>query len=419
MASRFKGLWRHPDFLRLWSAQAVSLLGSGLGALPFAAIFFLDASGQEMAILVAATTLPALAFGLFAGAWADRLRRRPLLIAADLGRAAALLTLPAAAAFDALAMPQLYAVALVAGTLDTLFAVASISYLPTLVPRERLVEANSKLTASASVAEAGAFSVGGWLVQLFGAMTAVVADALSFLFSATMLARIRTPEARPTPERQPRVLQEVGDGARAVVRDGRLAGLAASGIAQGLAGGLISSVILLFGNRELGLSAAALGMIFGVGGVTALAGSLAAGRLTARFGIGRALLGAEAIGSLGILFIVFAGGSPWAAGALLVASQLVSDPARAVRDVGAVSVRQVAAGQQLQGRVNATFHVAELGAMLVGAGLAAVLAPMIGLRATLAVGAAAGFLAPVAIALSPAARVQRVDLPESAATVAP
>ncbi|MGE5597704.1 MAG: MFS transporter [Hyphomicrobiales bacterium] len=256
MASHTPGLWHHPAFLRLWAAQSVSLLGTGLGALPFTAILFLHASGTEMAILTGAITAPGLVLGLAAGSWADRVRRRPLLIAADLGRAAALASLPIAAAFGALAMPQLYAVAFITGSLTVVFDVAHLSYVPSLVSREQLVEANSKLAASASIAEAGSFSLGGWLVQLFGALTAVVADACSFLVSACFLLSIRGNEPPPARDAAPEagVLAGLAAGARVALADGRLAGLLFASAATSIADGIIGSVILLFGSRDLGLA---------------------------------------------------------------------------------------------------------------------------------------------------------------------
>ncbi|HEY4668804.1 MAG TPA: MFS transporter, partial [Tepidiformaceae bacterium] len=140
-----RGLWRHGDFLKLWSGQTISLFGTGLGALPFAAIFLLDASVMEMAVLAAAGTAPALLFGLVAGVWVDRLPRRPVLIVANLGRAALLGTVIVAAVFDFLQMEHLLAVAFLAGTLEIFFDLAYVAYLPSLVERDELLEGNSKL----------------------------------------------------------------------------------------------------------------------------------------------------------------------------------------------------------------------------------------------------------------------------------
>ena len=161
MSSRHAvSLWQNADFLKLWSAQSVSVAGSLLGALQLTAVLALEASPVQMSLLAASGLLPALLFGLPAGAWVDRVRRRPLLIAADLGRVALLGSIPAAWALGVLRIEQLYLVAFFHGLLTIFFDVAYRSYLPSLVPREQLVEANSRLSASASVAEVGAFSLG-------------------------------------------------------------------------------------------------------------------------------------------------------------------------------------------------------------------------------------------------------------------
>jgi MFS family permease len=159
LLSRFGGLWRHPDFVRLWAGETVSVFGSLVGglALQFTAVLWLDATPLQLSLLLGCQFVPGFAVGLVAGAWVDRLHRRPILIAADIGRALALLTIPLAAVFDLLTIGQLYVVALVANSLTVFFDVAYEAYLPTLVEPHELVEGNSKLTASASVAE---FSAG-------------------------------------------------------------------------------------------------------------------------------------------------------------------------------------------------------------------------------------------------------------------
>ena len=166
MQARFTGLWRHPDFLKLWAGQTVSLFGSLVTrfALPLTAILVLRAGAAQIALLTAAEVVPAIALGLVAGVWVDRLRRRPLMIAADLGRALALGSIPLAAFAHQLAIGQLYVVALLTGTLTTVFDVAYPSYLPTLISREQLMEGNSKLQASGSVAEVSAFGLAGVLI---------------------------------------------------------------------------------------------------------------------------------------------------------------------------------------------------------------------------------------------------------------
>src|SRR5215217_1333572 len=191
--ARFGGLWRHSNFMRLWAGQTVSQLGSTITreALPYTAILALGASPLQMGLLGAAGAAPLLLLGLFAGVWIDRLRRRPLMIAADLGRALLLLSIPVAYLLGVLHIEQLYLIAALAGILTMFFNVAYHSLLPALVEREQLVEGNSKLGLSESLAEIAGPPLGGALVQLISGPITLLLDAFSFVVSALSLLRIR------------------------------------------------------------------------------------------------------------------------------------------------------------------------------------------------------------------------------------
>ena len=209
------GLWLNGDFVKIWSGQTVSILGTLMQALQFTAVLALHATPFQMALLAASGLAPGLVVGLVAGAWVDRLRRRPILIATDLGRVALVGSVPTAYVLDVLTIEHLYVVSMLSGALTFLFNVAYCAYLPSLVRREELVEANSKLAASASAVEIGAFSLGGWLVQWFTAITATVIDALTFLVSGLLIAWIRTPEPLPTRVAGGRDLRrEIAEGLR-------------------------------------------------------------------------------------------------------------------------------------------------------------------------------------------------------------
>ncbi len=204
-------VWREHDFVRLWAATTVSMFGSFVTrtALPFAAILVLGAGAGEVAILRSAELVAGLALGLIAGAWVDRLRRRPILIWADLGRAVLLGTIPVAFALGALTLVQLVVVAFGAAVLTTFFDTADRAFLPTVIGRERLVEANATLTGSSSAAEFVGFGVGGWLIQILTAPIAIAVDAVSFVVSAVLFGRhpgrgTATPAARAAAKRRPR-----------------------------------------------------------------------------------------------------------------------------------------------------------------------------------------------------------------------
>src|ERR687894_464601 len=210
-------LRRNANFVHLWGAATVSTFGSLVTrtALPFTAILLLNASPTAISVLRVAELLPGFLFGLVAGAWVDRLPRKPIMIATDLGRALLIATIPLAAFLGWLRLEQLYVIAALVSVLSVFFDVAYQSFLPSLVKNDELVEANSNLSAAMSVAEASAFSAAGWLIQLLTAPVAMLIDALTFLASADLVARIREPELQiePAPaESRPSIASDVVEG---------------------------------------------------------------------------------------------------------------------------------------------------------------------------------------------------------------
>ncbi|MBA3943526.1 MAG: MFS transporter [Herpetosiphonaceae bacterium] len=404
MFARFTGLWRHRDFMKLWAGQTVSVFGSLIGgtALPFTAILVLKATPLEMGLLAAAGLAPGFAAGLFAGVWVDRLRRRPILIAADLGRALLLATIPLAAFMHQLHITQLYSVAFLNSILTIFFDVAYQSYLPTLVGREEVIAGNSKLSASASVAEFSGFGIAGWLIQIFTAPIAVLIDAISFLVSATTVGLIRTPEARTVArEERQGMWHEIMAGLRELLQSPILRALASCTLIKQLGGGMIGAVILLYTNRELGFSPGILGMIFGVGGISAFFGAVIAPYVTRKLGIGRAssysLLAASCLGFL----IPLAHGATLLAALLLIVPQLLGDGCYTIYDINTLSLRQVLAPERLLGRVNASMQFISQGGLLAGSLLGGVLGSLVGLRATLVLAFCTGLVGAVWLLLSP------------------
>src|SRR6202795_2288111 len=190
-------LWRHREFVKFWAGSAISDVGSQgtVLAVPLIAALTLEATPWQMGLLSAAGGAPILLVGLFAGVWVDRVRRRPVMIATDLGRAALLLIIPLAAVTGALRIELLYAVLLLTGALTVLFDVANMSLLPSLVTPDRIIEGNTKLQSTAAAAQVVGPGVGGLLVSIMTAPFALLVDALSFLVSAAFIARARVPEA--------------------------------------------------------------------------------------------------------------------------------------------------------------------------------------------------------------------------------
>ena len=400
-----RSVWRDRDFVRLWSAGTISVFGSLItrSALPFAAILLLGAGPIEIAILRSLELIGGLGVGLFAGAWVDRLPRRPMMIVADLGRAALLGSIPLAAAAGVLRMEQLYVVTFLASILSTFFNVADRSYLPTLVDSERLVAANSALTASASVAEFSAFSISGFLIQLFSAPIAIAVDAVSFLASALFIGSIRRPEPpRPAAADREPVLHEIREGIRLVARSPILRAIAAAGASSHVLWGVFGATYLLFATDVLGLTPAAIGLIVGMGGAGAFVGALLAGRASRRFGVGPAMLVGMIGFTIGMAFIPLAPAGALLIGAIfLVAQQIVGDGAATVYEIASVSVTQSVVDDRLIGRVNGTIRFVEDLFQLGGTIAGGIIGELLGLRVAAFVGLIGAFVAIAFLWFSP------------------
>lgn len=398
-------LWSNSAFVRVWTAASISIFGSLITriALPLVAILTLNAGPIEVAVLRSMDLAAALLVGLVAGAWVDRLRRRPVLIWADLGRAALLSVIPISFVLGTLALWQLLAVAGLAAVLTTFFDAADNAYLPTIVERERLVEANSALAASGSVAEFAGFGISGILVQLLTGPITIVINAVTYLVSAVLLLTVRHTEA-PPPRREDRepVLDEIRHGIQLVRHDPVLRAFAGAQMLMSMLWGIFGAVWFLFALDELGVSPALVGIVAGVGGASSFIGAIAASRSTRRWGIGPVAIVAMLLSALGNLFIPLApAGLPLIAVACLVAQQLIADSAITVYDVTETSVRQALVADRELGRVASTFQVLSAGAQLVATVGAGLLAEVIGLRATSVLAPLGGLLAAAILYRSP------------------
>lgn len=402
-------LWRNPDFVKLWVGQTVSAFGSNITgvALSLTAVTLLRATPAELGLLGALGAAPVLLVGLAAGVWADRLRRRPLLIAADLGRAGLLLAIPIAALLGSLRIELLYVVTPLLAALTVLFDVSDQSYLPSLVERENLVEGNSKMGASGSVAEIGGPALGGVLVQAITAPLAILLDALSFLFSALLLGLIRKREAPPAQQDARRnAWREVAEGLRLVLRDDKLRAMAACSGAFTFFGYFYVALYPLYIVKELGVPEGAYGFLIGAGGVGALLGALLVGRVVRRFGVGPSLIASLTLAGV-IQFAIFLPVEPLPLRiALLMAVQFVGDIAIAVYLINDVSLRQSLVPDHLLGRANASVQSLVAGAGLVGALAAGVLGEALGPRYTLIIATAGIALAPLWLVFSSVKKIE-------------
>jgi MFS family permease len=406
-------LWRNGAFVRVWSAATISIFGSLVTriALPFVAIVSLHADAVGVALVRSMELIAGLAVGLVAGAWVDRLRRRPVMIWADLGRAALLSLIPLAAFGGWLSLPLLLLVTLLTAVLTTFFDTADNAFLPTIVPRADLVRANGALAASGSVSEFAAFGSAGFLVQILTAPVAILVDAFSFIISALLLGSIRVREA-PPPDRSERepVLREIALGLRLVARQPVLRALTLASMASASMWGVFGALWYLFAIEDLGLDAAAIGIVAAVGGISSLFGALLTTRLTGRFGVGRVLLVAMLVGMVGSYSIPLAPiGAPLLAMVFLIAQQLITDPAMTAFDITDTSIRQAIVHDRQLGRVNATVRVAILVAQLAVTLAAGFLALQLGIRTMLFVGPTIGLLGVLALWFSPVRRARRID----------
>ncbi|WP_307845487.1 MFS transporter [Planomonospora sp. ID67723] len=407
-------LFRHRDFRLLLSGAAASQIGTQvtLVALPLVAVLGLKASAFETGLLTAAETAAFLLVGLPAGAWVDRMRRLPVLISTDAVRALVMASVPLAAVTGTLTMAQLYLVALVTGVATVFFDVAHQSYLPALLPKDRLVSGNGALETVHSCAQVAGPGLAGGLVQLVGAPLAILADAASYTVSALFLRRIRTVETSPAAGAERRSLRaEIGEGLTFVLRHPLLRMIALSTGTANFFSALLLSVQTVFLVRVLGLAPGAIGLTLSAAAAGGILGALAAGRIATGVGQARIIwLSTLVTGPFALLWPL-AGTGP--AAALFALGSAVVFFGAVVYNIAQVSFRQTLCPPRLLGRMNATMRFLAWGAMPLGALTGGLLAQSFGARTAVWV-CAVGFLSvPLPLLLSPLRGLR--DLPSGTA----
>jgi len=381
-------LWRNGAFVGVWSASAISFFGTFITrtALPLAAIYVLGAGPLELSALRSVEFVAWLGVGLVAGVWVDRLRRRPIMIAADLGRALLLGSIPIAYVAGSLTLAQLLIVAFLAAVLSPFFNSASTAYLPTVVEKDRLVQANGALSAASSVSEFTGFSASGFLVQFLSAPIAIGIDAITFVGSAILLLTIRRPEP-PRPavaEREP-ILHEIREGLAVVRGSAVLRAMALAHAANHVLWGVFSTTYYMFAIHELGLGPVALGLLAGLGGIGAFIGAAGAPRIVKRLGAGGSMILGLVGFTVGSALIPLApSGAVAIATAMLVLQQVFGDGTGVLYDIVETSLTQSIVEGRVLGRVDATIGTFTTITALIGAILGGILAEVIGLRATIA-----------------------------------
>jgi len=401
-----RSLLRHPDFLKLWTAETISVFGSAITqlALPIIAATTLEVTPFEFGLLTTIEFLPFILFSLPAGVWVDRLRRRPILIAGDLGRAIAIASIPVAFAFDALTIWQLYIVGFINGILTVFFDVSYQSYVPSVVDRDQLVDGNSKLEITRSAAQILGPGMAGILIGLLKAPFAMLLDSLSYAISAIFVFFIRRPEPPVVPHDEeahgpkPSMRQEIAVGLRYVTGHRWLRSIAATTGTSNFFGNVGGAILILYLVDERNLGPAAIGFAFSVGSVGVLLAAFVTAWITRRLGVGRTLVLMAFGFSLSGLPVAFAPDALiWYAVAL---SGFLGGFCGVGWNINQVSLRQAITPPRMQGKMNATMRFIVWGTMPIGAILGGALGSVIGLQPTIVIGALGGLIAFIPVTLS-------------------
>jgi len=410
-------LLHHGDFRKLWAAATVSILGSQftLFAVPFIALTMLHATVFEVSLLAAVEMLPFLLFTLPAGAWLDRVRRRPVLVAADIGRGVALMSIPVLYVGGNLQIWHLFVVAFITGTFTALFDVADQSFLPGLLERDDLVEGNARLQLSYSVAQIGGPTLAGNVIEVVAAPFAIVVDALSFFISGGLISAIKKRE--PKPERaldaagRPTSLRsEIASGLRYVVGDRYLRPIAGCTATSNLFGAALFGVFPVLIWRELALSPAFYGTVMGLASFGFLAGAVASNSLPRTLGIGPTIIVSAALSSPAFLLMTLTPASLGWAAVTLFAGWFVVGFSQVIYNVAQISLRQSITPPAMQSRMNATMRFIVWGTLPIGSLMGGVLATALPVRLALVIAALGSFTSMLWVLFSPLRTLH--DMPE-------
>ncbi len=382
-------IFANRDFAKLWLGETVSQIGSQVTqfALPLVAILTLKATVLEVGMLNALRFVPFIVIAVAAGVVLDRRRRRPVLIACSLTSAVLIGLIPLSSSTGSLSLGLVYVVALLVGASTVCFDVGALSYVPFLVGRRHLTEANSRLFASTAFAGVAGPSLAGLLVGLITAPVTLTVDAVSYLFSAAGLILIRKPEPEPDAgQERPSVFRSIAEGFHAVYGTRLLRVLLAQSATLNTGFGLVSTVFTVYAIRVLGLTPASLGIAMAALPAGSLLGALSAARVKRALGLGRTL----AVSILGVsgspLLLLLPHSAGPAAMAVFTAGWLGHGCGISIWNVNTVTLRQVVTPTRLLARMNATYRMLLFGALPVGATLGGLLGSAIGLHPALVAG---------------------------------
>jgi MFS family permease len=408
-------VWRNPSYLRLWLGETFSQAGEQVGtfAIPVLAVLVLDATAQEVGLLSAAETLAFLVIGLPVGAWVDRMRKRRVMMTADVVRALALASIPLLWWLDALQIWYLYVVGAVVGGATVFFDVTYQSYVPRLVASRHMTAANSGLETSAQVARVGGPAASGGLLAVMPAPIVVLATSIGYLFSFGFVASIHDAAPKHQKREHSSLVRDIGEGVRFVFGTPLLRRITMMTAAANLFEGFVTTLLSLFVLRVLGLSPAVYGAMAAVGAVGGILGAVGAPALSRWVGEGRIIVVAAVTSAVAPFLVPLAALVPQASIPLLVVGDFFFMFAVVVYNVAQLSFRQRICPPALLGRMNASIRFVVWGVIPIGGVVTGLLGGWIGVVPTMWLGCVLGLLATGIVVFSPLSRMRR--LPETAA----
>ena len=383
-----RGVFQVRSYRMLWIATTISVFGSHITevAMPLLAVNTLDATSLEAGVIRASSQLPSLLFGLLIGVWVDRLRKRPLLMWADLIRGGLLMTIPVAALWDRLNVPLLCIVAFGVGTLRLVYDIAESALVPHMVPRDRLIEANARMEVSYTSAQTGGPAIAGVLVGLFTAPFAIFVDALSYVGSALFVRKVDTVEPPIAPSPPGSIRTEIAEGVRFTLNQPTLRAILVTMTVVNFFGHMFLTVYVLYMKRDLGLSDVTVGLVFAAGGAGALIGALITEPLNRRFGVGPTMVAGQLFFGVTGLLIPLAVVVPEYALALVIGAEFLAYLGEMPFFLNGMTLLQSLSPDHLRGRVVSTRKFVTWGVQPFGSIAGGVLGGLITVPLTLVVG---------------------------------
>ncbi|PAD21333.1 MFS transporter [Terribacillus saccharophilus] len=411
MKSKKKTLFSNRVFLNFWIGQTVSMFGSQISimALPLTAVLIFDASTMEMGIYQAVASAPYLIIGLFAGVWIDRVRRRPLVIYSNLATGIILSLVPLLAWLGLLNMTFMYIILFLFGTSTLIFELSFLSFIPNIVDKKDLTEANSKLQSSRSVSRIIGPNLAGPLISIFTAPFAILIDSFSFLISFLFLRSIPVEENAKKKQSFRRIWSEIGIGLKTIFNNPILISLSASTATINFFHTTFAAIFMIFLVKQIGLTPLQIGLVMGISSSGTLLGAFVARKLSVNLGIGTTIIGATSSIVIGTFVIAISPNSLLVALPMITIGQFLSGLGNTIYVINQVSLRQTITPDEILGKVNASSQFLSRGAMPFAGIFGGSIGSWFGLKIALLITAIGFLLSVVWLLLSPLKAIKTVD----------